>query len=218
MKRLVVVLVPVVVIVAGSLAALALAEAPAPRTANALDAGCSAPLPPAEIDTSFHQIGNMRDTAAAHPPLASLPGRRLSVAAESSAIHTAAWTSVVPAGMALQAVFDADAATGLGLRLYYANSPLGSDERIEDLLARGGISLEITPTAGIDGPYVMSQVGSRGMKVSIGGQSATLVHSDEIRPGLRPYNLYWSDGTYDFAIQGGGDATSVLTLAASMYC
>lgn len=66
---------------------------------------------------------------------------------------------------------------------------------------------------------VEEALGERATIVDIGHLRAAISRGDQLLPGLRPYSLWWSDGTADWSIIGAvDDPRDIIDLGRSMVC
>lgn len=86
---------------------------------------------------------------------------------------------------------------------YFLERPLDDELTVPGFRAAGGIQLDRDAVTDGD-PYtaddVIAQVGDRAVKVQIGDHEGALVWADPESNGARPHHLYWSDGTYNYAL------------------
>ena len=86
---------------------------------------------------------------------------------------------------------------------YFLAGPLDDELTVPGFRAAGGIQLDRDAVTDGD-PYtaddVIAQVGTRAVKVQIGDYEGALVWADPESNGARPHHLYWSDGTYNYAL------------------
>jgi len=128
-----------------------------------------------------------------------------------------------PPGRQLQDVLvsgEGSAAEPYFVALYYAAKPLGASESVRDFLARDGIFVT-QKYAGDAGTAddVVSELGDRAVRVKVGPYDAALVHGDPIgSDDVRPYSLYWSDGTYDWSVIGRAAPEQVMDVGRSVAC
>lgn len=67
--------------------------------------------------------------------------------------------------------------------------------------------------------FAREQFGDEAASVRLGPLEGVLLHGDEFAPGLRPFTLFWSDGTTDWVMTTGlRDPIDVVELARSMVC
>ena len=114
-----------------------------------------------------------------------------------------------------------------GLAAYYGTTPIGPDDTVADVLARGGIAVFERPTAGKDAASVDAgahELGSWAGLVEVGGFQAAVIHADPIgtrvRPeGVRPYYVFWSDGVHDWELRAGtSTAEQAIDAARAVAC
>ena len=106
------------------------------------------------------------------------------------------------------------------LYLYFLGGEMG-DLTVAEFRAAGSIQLDRDPVSDGD-PYtandVIAQVGDRAVKVQIGDYEGALVWADPESNGVRPHNLYWSDGTYNFGLIAVREPERIVTLARELVC
>jgi hypothetical protein len=104
---------------------------------------------------------------------------------------------------------------------YFLETELDRQLTVPEFLAAGGIQLDRDLVA--DGnPYtaadVIAQVGDRAVKIQIGDYKGALVWADPEINGARPHHLYWSDGTYDYALIAVRDPQRMVQLGRELVC
>lgn len=103
---------------------------------------------------------------------------------------------------------------------YYFSQPLNR-ETWPEFLARGGIELDRDAVVAGD-PHtaddVISQVGDRAVKVQVADYEGALVWADPRNNGERPHHLYWSDGTYNYALIAVRDPQRMVQLGRELVC
>jgi hypothetical protein len=102
----------------------------------------------------------------------------------------------------------------------FSPQAVAADATVADVIDDGGVFLIQHPANGDDAASVKQEVGDRAYIVSVGPYDAALVWADPFFEGdKRSYNIYWSDGTYDFSVIAGLDTPEEsLTFAMSLYC
>jgi len=106
-----------------------------------------------------------------------------------------------------------------GLRVYYANDSILAKTTASDFLAAGGVVLNEHQPDGRDAQTISDTVGKRAMPVTVGSFHGVLIHGDEVKAGVRPYGLYWSDGEREFSLLAGvKDPAPIIDFARSIYC
>lgn len=115
---------------------------------------------------------------------------------------------------------DADGEQEARLRLYLSPKPIGGN--VLDYMEAGGVLLVQAPTSGVDAQYVSAEIadtGRRSTMIDVGEHQAIMYLADPlIEDDLRPWHLYWSDGTRDWSLQGVADPGALIELAQSIYC
>lgn len=113
---------------------------------------------------------------------------------------------------------------GLFVTVLLADQPAQPGETSVQFLERGGVILTAHDTEGQDAAYVLKTVSELDPRplpptVQLGPYTAVLIHTDPtLRDDLRPYILYWSDGTYDYSLEGSADPVGLVNLGRSIYC
>jgi hypothetical protein len=124
-----------------------------------------------------------------------------------------------PEGLDRVLVLEDNRADRQGMRLYYGPVSVVGSMTIDDFLGAGGIVVSEWKSDGQSAQVVFDAVGKRAIPVAIGPYDAAMVHGDEISTRIRPYGLYWSDGSRDFSILSGVDRPeTTIDLARSIYC
>ena len=104
------------------------------------------------------------------------------------------------------------------VRVYYTPEAIDESDTLADVVAEGGMFLLQRRTLGHTAEFVQGEVGDRATLVEVGTHKAALVWADPIF-GVRTYNLYWSDGTYDWTLISGLDTPEMtVDVARSMVC
>ncbi|HYN37133.1 MAG TPA: hypothetical protein VEV82_09190 [Actinomycetota bacterium] len=104
---------------------------------------------------------------------------------------------------------------------YFLETELDRQLTVPGFLAAGGIQLDRDLVTDGD-PYtaadVIAQVGDRAVKVQIGDYEGALVWADPENNGARPHHLYWSDGTYNYALIAVRDPQRMVQLGRELVC
>lgn len=104
---------------------------------------------------------------------------------------------------------------------YFLETELDRQLTVPEFLAAGGIQLDRDLVTAGD-PYtaadVKAQVGDRAVKVQIGDYKGALVWADPESNGARPHHLYWSDGTYNYALIAVRDPQRMVQLGRELVC
>jgi hypothetical protein len=106
------------------------------------------------------------------------------------------------------------------VRLYYAPDPIPIDSTLDDVINSGGIMVTQRYADGFDARSVKAEAGDRATIVLVGPYEAALIWADPFfSSSRRAFNLYWSDGTFDFLIQAGvSTADATVDAARTYYC
>jgi hypothetical protein len=109
--------------------------------------------------------------------------------------------------------------SGLTGYMYYLDRPVTAAMTPSEFLAAGGIQLEIEPAADesfVD--YLTSTLGDRAVAIEVGNQEGALVWADPAANGIRSHNVYWSDGTRNYALIADRSAETIVALAREIAC
>jgi hypothetical protein len=115
---------------------------------------------------------------------------------------------------------DADGREQTRLRLYLSPEPVGGN--VLEYMEAGGVILVQSPSNGVDASFVRREIADTGRQFSlleVGEHEAIVFLADPvIRDDLRPWHIYWSDGSRDWSLQGVADPAALIDLARSIYC
>jgi hypothetical protein len=102
---------------------------------------------------------------------------------------------------------------------YYADK-IDVDMSANDFIAAGGVLITQAVTAGVDAQQVVENVKGAAVVLNVGPFDAAVIWGSPLRPeGARPYRVYWSDGTFDWAVIAGTEKPEdAIAIAASLYC
>lgn len=124
-----------------------------------------------------------------------------------------------PDGLELTLLYVSERSAVDEVRMYYAAEPITETMRLPDVIAGRGVLVIQRRSIGHDAALVQSEVGDRATIVKVGSLDAALVWTNPIAGTLRTYNLYWSDGTYDWSVISGLETPEeTVALARSMMC
>lgn len=110
--------------------------------------------------------------------------------------------------------------TGGAVYAYFLDRPL-DNLTYSEFVRLGGIQLHQDPIPTGEGPfsaYLLSFLGERAVAERIGPYDGALTWADPDVNGVRTHNVYWSDGSYNFALITNQSAASVVNLARSLVC
>lgn len=133
--------------------------------------------------------------------------------------------SEVPEGLSLRLIlaFEADPPEDGPppfLRLFYSDEPVPAHEA--DFLARGGVVVTQLQEHLWDAASLAAQFDASGRGYSlvrIGPHQAIASLADPIvRDDLRPWHVYWHDGSMDWSIMGIADPIALIEMGQSLYC
>ena len=159
------------------------------------------------------------------------PGERLSEAAQDRPLGTAGGAidlatealAIVPTlparpGSRLLQFALYNGTTGV-LSLAYSQAGATPRSSTFDFLGHGGFALTERPYSGQDGTEVYDSVSRNRWYVNVGSYQAALVWADPYASNLRPFGLYWSDGTREFILIGAPVSPNELVdFARSIEC
>lgn len=104
---------------------------------------------------------------------------------------------------------------------YFLDRPLDRELTAPGFRTAGGIQLDRDAVTDGD-PYtaddVIEQVGDRAVKVQIGDYEGALVWADPESNGARPHHLYWSNGTYNYALIAVRGPERMVQLGRELVC
>lgn len=104
---------------------------------------------------------------------------------------------------------------------YFLDRPLDDQITVPEFRSEGGIEVDRDVVTD-DDPYgaddVIAQVGDRAVKVQIGEYDGALVWADPESNGARPHHLYWSDGTYNYALIAVRAPERMVQLGRELVC
>lgn len=105
--------------------------------------------------------------------------------------------------------------------VYLSREPIDASDSYQDLMSAGAAliierpveaDVEITERA-------KTVLGKQATEVVVGPYRAVMNHGGEVRPGVRPYILWWSDGRRDRSLRAAfDDPRDVIEMARSMVC
>jgi hypothetical protein len=190
--------------------------------ASAVDAGCEVPAMP-YADPKFTPVVGRLGPASFPisqfgqivPGLDALPpdaGYRI--------------PATIPEGLSLELIqlVTVPAATGEApidsLGLYYGHGPV--DGTFEEFIADGGVAVSQQSEHLWDADTVAAEYDAtdRGYsRIQIGPHDAVVHLGDPIlRDDLRPWGIYWYDGTREWTVTGAVDPIELIEMAQSLYC
>jgi hypothetical protein len=104
------------------------------------------------------------------------------------------------------------------VQLIYSAEPIGESETDVDFYSERGLIITQGPARGRTAAVVKDTVGEAAQIVQVGPHDAALVHDSPLFNGIRPYHLYWSDGTRDFRAGATTTPAELVDVARSIYC
>ena len=163
--------------------------------------------------------GSIRDATAFTPysstwaqPERALPVGKLPAAA-------------IPADLASLAVLDSLQVQysmdlgGDGEVIYFHDRPIAEGTVTSEFLGRGGIQLERYRMDGTTFYEVLlKEFPARAQPVKVGPFAGAMTWADPEANGVRTHNVYWADGTFNYALIADRSASSLLTLARVVAC
>lgn len=112
----------------------------------------------------------------------------------------------------------ADGAADNRMAVYLSTAPIEAGVTVADFFAAGGVMVARTRTDRDLAEEALAVAGSSAAAVEVGGQPATLVRADPIYGDFRTFNVYWSDGTYGWVVQGRDEASAIVDIARGIAC
>jgi hypothetical protein len=105
------------------------------------------------------------------------------------------------------------------LTLVYAPQRVDGSDGAWAALKSGAFKFTQKPYTGQDAELVHTSLTGNRWYVQLGTTKATLVWADPVAAGVRPFGLYWADGSHDFILQGAPEGPDELVdFARSLYC
>jgi hypothetical protein len=104
--------------------------------------------------------------------------------------------------------------------LYFLDEEIGPRLTLSGFSAAGGIELDRDP-GGADEPlaaHLLETQPGRSVPVTLGTYRAALVWADPDVNGIRPHHLYWSDGTWNFALTAVSEPEQIVSLGRELAC
>jgi hypothetical protein len=106
------------------------------------------------------------------------------------------------------------------LRLFYASGPVTGT--YSEFIVDGGVAVTQDPEAAWDVATIASHYDSTShgySLVAIGPHEGIVSLGDPVvRDDVRPWGIYWDDGTQNWSIVGAADPIQLITMARSLYC
>lgn len=112
----------------------------------------------------------------------------------------------------------ADGAADERLAVYLSTAPIEAGMTVADFFASGGVMVERSRTSRDLAEEALAVAGPSAAVVEVGAHRATLVRADPIYGDFRTFNVYWSDGTYGWVVQGRDEASAIVDLARGVVC
>lgn len=105
--------------------------------------------------------------------------------------------------------------------VYLSREPISASDSYQDLMSAGAaLIIESPVVADVEiTERAKTALGKQATEVMIGPYRAVMNHGGEVRPGVRPYGLWWSDGRRDRSLRAAwDDPRDVIEMARSMVC
>lgn len=153
------------------------------------------------------------------PPILATGEVRPTLAGLKAGSAAALAPRTLPNRLTLQAVVLTPTDGATIVRQFFAPAPIGDAMTLTDFLTAGGVLMTQQPTIGGTAASVIENVGeANAQAVRLGASTAALIHGSPRQSGVRPWALYWSDGTSDFSLKGGVTSSDLMAIARSIYC
>jgi hypothetical protein len=129
----------------------------------------------------------------------------------------------VPPDLPLQLVLVLPRDTSVSyVETFYSAQPIAAEETNVDFYSQRGLIISQTSTQGQTAAMVEATIGEQAFGehariVKVGTYDAAIIH-DVAPDAVRPYHLYWSDGTRDIEIGATTTPAEAVDVARSMYC
>lgn len=105
------------------------------------------------------------------------------------------------------------------LSLFFFDEPLDRSMTLAGLLAEGGVTFNRYPLEpGFTADHVLEVLGDRAVALDIGPYAGVLTWDDPMANGVRPHQIWWSDGTYAYSLFADRSAAAAANLARGMVC
>jgi hypothetical protein len=102
---------------------------------------------------------------------------------------------------------------------YFLGAPMTADMTTSMFLAAGGVQLEREPNDGEPfASVLLRELGTRAVKVDVGGHLGAVTWADPIVNGIRTHNVYWSDGGFNYTVTADRSAVAALNIARGVSC
>ena len=102
---------------------------------------------------------------------------------------------------------------------YFFPRAVTDDVTTDTFPAEGGIRYERVPARGVSfADQLAEQVAERAVRIEVGPYLATLTWADPSDNGTRTHNLYWSDGTYNYALVADRPASTLVNIGRGLVC
>lgn len=189
--------------------------------------GCETATSVPSDDAPFTSVSTQFGSPVS-PPIGAM-GKETSSEA-LAALGAQAPSVAPPPGLSLQLVltmeedFELDGRPELVVRNFYSSEPVDLAEPLPSFYSKGGVLLTQVDTIGKDADRTLAELRENGRTplpptVAISQYEAVLIHSDPLMSDdLRPFHLYWSDGTYDLSLIGNANPVLLVNTARSLHC
>lgn len=103
---------------------------------------------------------------------------------------------------------------------YFFEREIRRDVTVPQFQAAGGIELnrDAVPNGQDHTSELLATHGERAVQVQLGDYKAALVWADPESNGVRPHHLYWSDGTYNYALYAVRSPVRLIELGRELVC
>jgi len=104
---------------------------------------------------------------------------------------------------------------------YFLGTGIDSTLTLPDFYAAGGIVLDRDRTENdgeVFAEHLLATAGDRAVKVEIGDHTGALVWADPEVNGIRPHQLYWTDGEWNYILMADRSPEGLLTLGRELVC
>lgn len=104
---------------------------------------------------------------------------------------------------------------------YFLGTDIDATLTLADFYAAGGIVLTRDRTENdgeVFSDYLLARLGERAVKVAIGDHAGALTWADPEVNGVRPHQLYWTDGQWNYILMVDRSPEKLLTLGRDLVC
>jgi len=106
------------------------------------------------------------------------------------------------------------------LEAVYSKGQVGDSDTASDIVAAGGAILSESPrtSKATLADRAIDALGKDAALIPVGATSLAYNHGDPVTEGVRPYLVFWSDSSFDYAWTADADLNVLVRGAASMVC